>query len=88
MGNSPAVERLRRSKDYTNYERPLRWKDVAAYRPEFSRFVMQPFHVLIRLRSLHPALNRLWLRRLDKVLLKVFPTARHLAGGLVIYVEK
>jgi SAM-dependent methyltransferase len=88
MGNSRLVERLRRDRDYTDYEKPLRWNDLLAYRSEFSRYVLQPFHVTARLKSLSPFFRRDWFKQVDHSLLKVCPALRQFAGGVVIYLEK
>jgi 2-polyprenyl-3-methyl-5-hydroxy-6-metoxy-1,4-benzoquinol methylase len=88
MGNSKAIEKMRMDTDYTDYEKPLVWDEVAAYRTQFSRFVLQPFHVMIRLRSISPVFNLNLFRRIDRVLLQGLPLLRHFAGGLVMYVEK
>jgi len=88
MGNSALIERMRQSSDYTDYEQPLRWNDIIAFRRDFSRYEVQPFHILTRLRSLLPILNRKFLRRIDSCALKLCPPLKHYASGVIIYLEK
>ena len=89
MGNSKMIERLRpREKDYTKGERPVTWKEIQEMRPEFSRLVARPFHIVSRLRKRVPLLNRPAVKRLDQSVLGALPFMRHFASGVVIYLEK
>jgi SAM-dependent methyltransferase len=89
MGNSKTIERLRpKEKDYTKGERPVTWKEVQEIRPEFSRMVTRPFNIASRLRRRVQVLNRPAVKRFDHAVLGALPFMRHLASGLVIYLEK
>ena len=89
MGNSKLIERLRpKEKDYTKGERPVTWKEVQEIRPEFSRVVAKPYHIASRLRRRIPLLNRPTVKRFDHAVLSALPFMRHLASGVVIYLEK
>jgi SAM-dependent methyltransferase len=88
MGNSALVERLRTRANCTDYEQPVHFRDVVENTRAFSKAVVKPFGVLLRLRTLTPRLNTSFMRRCDYVLLKAVPALKHFAGGLVIYLEK
>jgi SAM-dependent methyltransferase len=88
MGNSQYIEQLRGRKDYTEYEKPLKWKDLVAHTGRFTRLDLKAFHVFTRLRSLSPRLGSDNFRRLDSWLLRFCPPLRHFASGVVIYLEK
>ncbi len=89
MGNSKAIERLRpKEKHYTKGERPVTWKEIQGMRPEFSRMVTRPFHIVSRLRKRIQVLNRPVFKRFDYAVLSALPFMRHFASGLVIYLEK
>lgn len=89
MGNSKLIEWLRpKEKDYTKGERPITWREVEEIRPEFSRMVARPFHIASRLRKRIQVLNRPVVKRVDHAILSALPFMRHLASGLVVYLEK
>ena len=88
LGNSALIERIRKRSDYTDYETPLRWKDIMSFCQEFSRYEVRAFHVLTRLRSFGLKLNVNILRRCDHGLLTLCPPLKHFASGVVIYLEK
>src|SRR6202521_3955940 len=89
MSNSKTMDRLRpKEKNYTRGERPLTWKEIQEIRPEFSRMVTRPFHISSRLRKRIQVLDRPAVKRIDHALLSALPFMRHLASGLVIYLEK
>jgi len=88
MGNSALIERFRSRADCTDYEQPVRLSDVVQHTRAYSKAVITPFGVLLRLRTISPKLNISVIRRLDYVLLKAAPVLRHFAGGVVIYLEK
>jgi SAM-dependent methyltransferase len=89
MGNSRTIEWLRpKEKDYTKGERPITWREVEKIRPEFSRLVARPFHIVSRFRKRIQALNRPVVKRVDHAVLSALPFMRHFASGLVIYLEK
>jgi len=89
MGNSRMIERFRpKEKDYTKGERPVTWQEVQAMRPEFSRLVARPFHIVSRLRKRVQLLNRPVVKRVDHAVLSTLPFMRHFASGMVIYLEK
>jgi SAM-dependent methyltransferase len=89
MGNSKMIEWLRpKEQDYTQGERPITWKETQDLRPEFSRLVARPFHIVSRLRKRIQLLNRPAVKRLDHSVLSALPFTRHFASGMVLYVEK
>jgi ubiquinone/menaquinone biosynthesis C-methylase UbiE len=88
MGNSALIERLRKRADYTEYEQPLRWKEIMAFKTSFSKYTAQPFHVTSRLRFISRIFNRPIVKRFDHLMLRLFPFLKHYAGGVVIYLEK
>lgn len=89
MGNSKTIERFRpKEKNYTRGERPLRWEEIQEIRPEFSRFVTRPFHLVSRLRRRIPLLNHQVIKRFDHALLSALPILKQFASGVVIYLEK
>jgi 2-polyprenyl-3-methyl-5-hydroxy-6-metoxy-1,4-benzoquinol methylase len=89
MGNSKTIERLRpKEKDYTQAERPVTWQEIEDIRPEFSRMVTRPFHIVSRLRKRVHLLDSPVVKRLDHAVLSILPIIRHVASGMVIYLEK
>jgi 2-polyprenyl-3-methyl-5-hydroxy-6-metoxy-1,4-benzoquinol methylase len=89
MGNSPLVESIRpKEGHYTASEAPVRWAEVIALSGNFSRLEAQPFHVISRLKRFVPLFAGAAVKRLDHTLLRTFPSMRHFASGLVIYLEK
>jgi len=88
MGNSAFIERLRKRADYTEYEQPLRWKEIMAFKPQFSKYTAQPFHVFTRLRFMSGIFNRSLVKRFDRSALRMFPFLKNYAGGVVICLQK
>jgi SAM-dependent methyltransferase len=89
MGNSALIERFRpKEGHYTSGECPITWAEVQAVRPEFTLLVCHPFHILSRMRRFSGIFAADVVKRIDHVALRAAPALRHLASGIVIYVEK
>ncbi len=88
MGNSRLIERIRQRSDYTDYEKPLEWKEIMSFQRDFSKFHVKAFHVVRRLRSIVSSVPQRTLKKWDYQLLNLCPPLRHFASGVVIYVEK
>jgi SAM-dependent methyltransferase len=89
MGNSKTIEWLRpKEKDYTKGERPVTWREIQDIRSEFSRMVTRPFNIASRLRRRIRVMDQPVVKRFDHVVLSALPLMRHLASGVVIYLEK
>ena len=87
MGNSAIIERLRRllGGDFTEYERPVTWDELAARAVDFAEMQLHPYHLTCRLRRLRQ--TRLF-RAVDHAALTVCPPLRCFASGVVILVRK
>ena len=87
MGNSKLIENLKFKDDYTATEQPLRWDDVLAHSGQFARFMLKPFHIISRFRRRFRILDKPIFKRIDDLMLSYCPPLRHIASGLVIYIE-
>ena len=73
---------------YTDYERPLSWKECKSNVSKYGDVELNCYSLLSRLRRLVPALGKKPIRILDHAILSVLPPLRHFAGLITICLAK
>lgn len=93
MMNSRFLEKLKgrffeAKADHTEYERPVRWDECRRCSGQFSQFQLAPYFLMSRLRRHISILDNDATLRIDYAILRAMPALRHLAGIVIICVQK